>query len=150
MYSVRMRKDNVMIRDHWRCRYCGAPAFNLDHVIPLQRWDAITGGSEGKHASSNLVASCAECNSFKDNMLLEEAGMDMLPEGTVNDEHAAAAIRASFMISHPRRAKHLRHMIRRGQVLTQEIRDDRRWQKLLAEAREAAQNEHNLHDGFYP
>jgi 5-methylcytosine-specific restriction endonuclease McrA len=27
----------VLKRDEWRCRYCGAPAFTVDHVHPVSR-----------------------------------------------------------------------------------------------------------------
>lgn len=49
------------------CRYCyafiqGPPT--IDHVIPLTRG--------GKHAPSNLVASCLSCNCSKSDLLVEE------------------------------------------------------------------------------
>jgi 5-methylcytosine-specific restriction endonuclease McrA len=49
--AVLMRYDNV-------CAYCGAPATEVDHVVPVAR-----GGSALDPA--NLVASCLPCNRRK-------------------------------------------------------------------------------------
>ena len=48
---------SVMLRDRRTCVYCGAPATEIDHVIPVSRG--------GTHALSNLVASCTPCNQGK-------------------------------------------------------------------------------------
>lgn len=57
----------VFARDDWRCQYCGAPAENLDHVIPRSRG--------GLHVWENVVASCRRCNARKENRLPQEAGL---------------------------------------------------------------------------
>jgi 5-methylcytosine-specific restriction endonuclease McrA len=57
----------VFARDDWICQYCGAPAENLDHVVPRSRG--------GEHSWENVVASCRRCNSKKENRLAEEAGL---------------------------------------------------------------------------
>jgi 5-methylcytosine-specific restriction endonuclease McrA len=57
----------VFARDGWTCQYCGAPAENLDHVVPKSR-----GGS---HTWDNVVAACRRCNSKKENRLIEDAGL---------------------------------------------------------------------------
>ena len=57
----------VFARDGWRCQYCGAPAENLDHVVPKSR-----GGS---HTWDNVVAACRRCNSRKENRYIEDAGL---------------------------------------------------------------------------
>jgi 5-methylcytosine-specific restriction endonuclease McrA len=44
----------VMKRDHHRCRYCGAKAAHVDHVIPYSK-----GGGDD---IQNLVAACVKCN----------------------------------------------------------------------------------------
>src|SRR3989304_2272257 len=46
----------VLERDNYRCRYCGASAEVLDHVIPYSK-----GGS---NQADNLVACCSGCNSI--------------------------------------------------------------------------------------
>jgi 5-methylcytosine-specific restriction endonuclease McrA len=57
----------VFARDNWSCQYCGAPAENLDHVVPRSRG--------GAHAWDNVVAACRRCNSRKENRLIEDAGL---------------------------------------------------------------------------
>ncbi len=57
----------VFARDGWACQYCGAPAENLDHVVPKSRG--------GAHAWDNVVAACRRCNSKKENRLIEDAGL---------------------------------------------------------------------------
>jgi len=57
----------VFARDDWTCQYCGAPAENLDHVVPRSRG--------GTHTWENVVAACRRCNSRKENRLPEDAGL---------------------------------------------------------------------------
>ncbi len=58
--SQRLRFE-VLRRDRYTCRYCGAQApdvvLTVDHVIPT----ALGGGDE----PSNLVTACSDCNSGK-------------------------------------------------------------------------------------
>ncbi len=44
----------VLERDRYTCRYCGAPAGHVDHVVPVS-----AGG--GEHPG-NLAAACQRCN----------------------------------------------------------------------------------------
>lgn len=53
------KRYEILARDNFRCRYCGASAdsgavLHVDHVVPFSR-----GGSD---SDSNLVASCEDCN----------------------------------------------------------------------------------------
>lgn len=57
----------VFARDDWTCQYCGAPAENLDHVIPRSKG--------GEHTWENVVAACRRCNSKKENRRPEDAGL---------------------------------------------------------------------------
>lgn len=61
---VALNKRSVFARDNYRCQYCGAPAENIDHVIPRSRG--------GEHSWENVVASCKSCNSKKEDRLLSE------------------------------------------------------------------------------
>lgn len=58
--SRRLRFE-ILRRDHYACRYCGAAApdtaLTVDHVIPV----ALGGSDE----PTNLAAACADCNSGK-------------------------------------------------------------------------------------
>ena len=50
-------RARVLRRDGNVCQYCGSPATEVDHVVPVSRG--------GGHALSNLVASCHGCNADK-------------------------------------------------------------------------------------
>jgi 5-methylcytosine-specific restriction endonuclease McrA len=57
----------VFARDGWSCQYCGAPAENVDHVIPKSRG--------GEHIWENVVAACRRCNSRKENRPPDQVGL---------------------------------------------------------------------------
>lgn len=54
----------IFARDQYRCQYCGAPAENIDHIVPRSRG--------GQHTWDNVVASCRSCNARKRDSLLSE------------------------------------------------------------------------------
>lgn len=75
---VALNKRSVFARDNYTCQYCGAPAENIDHVIPRSKG--------GEHCWENVVASCKACNSKKEDRLLSETNfvlrkMPMAPKG---------------------------------------------------------------------
>jgi len=47
-------RERVLERDGHRCRYCGAPATHVDHLVPV-----VKGGRDHE---TNLAASCVTCN----------------------------------------------------------------------------------------
>ena len=51
--------NKIFTRDGGTCVYCGCPAMEIDHVIPLSMG--------GKTHSSNGVCSCRHCNRVKKN-----------------------------------------------------------------------------------
>lgn len=59
----------VFVRDSFQCQYCGAPADNVDHVLPRSRG--------GGHTWDNVVAACRPCNTRKENRLPVEAGLKL-------------------------------------------------------------------------
>jgi 5-methylcytosine-specific restriction endonuclease McrA len=61
---VALTKRAIFARDNYVCQYCGAPAENVDHVVPRSRG--------GAHAWDNVVAACRSCNSRKRDKLLSE------------------------------------------------------------------------------
>jgi 5-methylcytosine-specific restriction endonuclease McrA len=63
---VAITRRAVFLRDGHRCQYCGAPAENIDHVVPRSRG--------GVHAWENVVAACRRCNARKEDRLPEEVG----------------------------------------------------------------------------
>lgn len=63
--GVRFSLDNILLRDGYRCQYCGE-IFNkddltMDHVIPKYHG--------GKTTWTNIVSACHTCNSKKSNFL---------------------------------------------------------------------------------
>jgi hypothetical protein len=64
----------VYKRDRGRCGYCGKDIpqkeATIDHILPKSRG--------GKTTWKNVVLACKDCNSKKDNMTPDEAGMRLL------------------------------------------------------------------------
>ena len=62
---------NVLIRDNFKCQYCGCKLTmangTKDHVIPFSKG--------GPTNMKNLVASCKVCNAKKDDRTCKESGM---------------------------------------------------------------------------
>jgi len=67
--KIPFNKKNIMIRDGFRCAYCGKPKryLTIDHVIPKSRG--------GTTSFKNCVASCRPCNYKKGNRTPKEAKM---------------------------------------------------------------------------
>ena len=59
----------VLVRDNFRCQYCGRPADNVDHVVPRSRG--------GRHTWDNVVAACRACNARKENHSLSDVGLHL-------------------------------------------------------------------------
>lgn len=64
-------RKNILLRDSYRCQYCGAlkspDRLTIDHVVPISR-----GGADDW---TNVVAACKACNHRKGNNLPEEVGL---------------------------------------------------------------------------
>jgi len=67
--KVPFSKRNVIIRDEFKCAYCGAESkrLTIDHVLPRSKG--------GKSSFENCVAACKKCNSEKGNKLCNEIKM---------------------------------------------------------------------------
>uniref|UniRef100_A0A6S9XGW0 HNH nuclease domain-containing protein n=1 Tax=Chrysotila carterae TaxID=13221 RepID=A0A6S9XGW0_CHRCT len=63
-------KGKVLLRDNYRCQYCGAAAATVDHVVPRSKG--------GEKSWLNLVACCASCNMRKGSKSLSQMGMKLL------------------------------------------------------------------------
>ncbi len=74
-----MKREEIFVRDEWRCVYCGeqyAPAaLTIDHVQPQVRGGDNSGG--------NVVTACATCNLRKGHRRLAEFLLDE-PESLAN------------------------------------------------------------------
>ena len=71
---VKFTKGSVLMRDDFRCQYCGERErdLTLDHIIPK------TNG--GQTIWTNVVACCKKCNSDKGGQSLKESGMKLLKQ----------------------------------------------------------------------
>lgn len=71
---VKFSRQNIYIRDNYRCQYCGRelPPDKLtwDHVIPRARG--------GKAEWENIVTCCMECNRRKGGKLPSETSMKLI------------------------------------------------------------------------
>lgn len=84
-------KAAILRRDKDRCRYCGTAvnwkakrgndAATYDHVIPLVPSDPAT--KPGTNTLENVVVACKGCNDRKNRRSLREAGMKLLPPGSL-------------------------------------------------------------------
>lgn len=59
-------RRGVMVRDDFKCVYCGKRATTIDHVLPR-----MLGGVD---SYENCVACCSKCNSKKGHKTLEQIG----------------------------------------------------------------------------
>jgi len=71
---VRFCRQNIYIRDDYRCQYCGSqfpsPELTWDHVLPRARG--------GKTEWENIVSCCIECNRKKGGRIPSEASMALV------------------------------------------------------------------------
>lgn len=66
--KVPFSKRNIMVRDGFRCMYCGTSSkLTIDHVIPVSKG--------GKNNFDNCVTACQPCNNKKGNRTPREAHM---------------------------------------------------------------------------
>jgi 5-methylcytosine-specific restriction endonuclease McrA len=74
-----VKREEIFVRDEWRCVYCGAQfplaALTVDHVQPQLRGGDSSGG--------NVVTACATCNLRKGHRRLAEFLLDE-PESLAN------------------------------------------------------------------
>lgn len=74
--GVKFSRGNVYQRDGYRCQYCGRrfpmSLLSYDHVVPR--------AAGGRTDWTNIVTACRSCNTRKDSMTCDEAGMFPLTE----------------------------------------------------------------------
>lgn len=84
------KRDAVLRRDRYRCRYCKMTLpptrLTIDHLTPLSK-----GGS---NANGNLVACCQDCNSDKDSLTFDEYMRLLLHRKKLRAEKAAQQLPA--------------------------------------------------------
>ena len=76
-FGVPFSRENLFVRDGYRCRYCGETgtkaSLTFDHVLPESRG--------GKGVWENAVTACKPCNNRKDSRTPAEAGMLFVDRG---------------------------------------------------------------------
>jgi 5-methylcytosine-specific restriction endonuclease McrA len=85
-----------MQRDRRTCRYCGAPATELDHVHPYSR--------RGLTTAANLVAACSSCNKSKGDRTPEEWRRAQALKRALSGRTTRRAQIKANISAHPRRA----------------------------------------------
>ena len=69
-----MKRTRILIRDRFRCQYCGqrksAAELTLDHITPRAQ--------RGQSVPENLATACVACNTRKGNRTPEQARMPLL------------------------------------------------------------------------
>jgi 5-methylcytosine-specific restriction endonuclease McrA len=72
--AVKFSRMNVLLRDKFKCQYCGEKKptkdLNYDHVLPRSQG--------GKTTWENIVTSCYDCNHRKAGRTPEQAKMQLL------------------------------------------------------------------------
>lgn len=72
--EVRFTRESIYTRDGYRCMYCGnkfpKADLNIDHVLPKSRG--------GTTVWENVVCSCIDCNTKKEDRTLQEAGLTLI------------------------------------------------------------------------
>lgn len=72
--NARCTRRNVLMRDRYKCQYCGVgcsvSTITIDHVMPRSRG--------GKTVWDNVVAACHPCNRRKADRTPDEAGILLL------------------------------------------------------------------------
>jgi len=78
-FPVKFSRQNIYIRDNYRCQYCGRelPPDKLtwDHVMPKARG--------GKTEWENIVTCCMECNRKKGGKMPSEASMKLIGKPSI-------------------------------------------------------------------
>lgn len=65
LYNTNL-KSFIFSKTNHKCSYCGAPAQEIDHIVPRAK-----GGTNSTH---NLTPACRSCNEKKSNLSLQEFG----------------------------------------------------------------------------
>ena len=79
--AVKFCRENVYMRDDYRCQYCGKAKatkyLTFDHVHPRSKG--------GRTVWDNIVTACTTCNNAKADRSLSESGMKLLSTPRVPD-----------------------------------------------------------------
>lgn len=94
---VRFSKNNVYLRDQYRCLYCddrvNKKSATMDHVIPVSRG--------GKTNFENIATACAPCNTRKGNKMSPEWRPSYKPYAPGYWELVRKRKQLPFEVKHP-------------------------------------------------
>jgi hypothetical protein len=86
----RSRRPNlILLRDHFRCFYCGKSAFADGVILEVDHIQPASYG--GKPTASNLVTACRECNQAKKDAIIVSPLLDEL-QAEIAQRNAKAGI----------------------------------------------------------
>jgi 5-methylcytosine-specific restriction endonuclease McrA len=111
-----MRRTRILIRDKFRCQYCGekklAQELTLDHITPRAH--------AGRSTPENLVAACVACNNRKGSRTPEQARMPLLTSQSNLRVGLDRVLLCHYAESRPEWAKYL--FIEQGEEGAQRLR----------------------------
>lgn len=74
--NIPFSKQNIFVRDEYKCMYCGKPlnakTATVDHIVPQAKG--------GKNSYLNCTTSCKTCNQWKADKHLHETSMQLLKQ----------------------------------------------------------------------
>lgn len=101
--KANIKRLKVIIRDNFRCAYCGIKPgtgkLTLDHVLPKSKG--------GKDVPENLVASCFSCNNKKGDRTPEQAKMPLLKKPKPMNSGVDRMLFRYYLERHPEWADYL-------------------------------------------
>lgn len=94
-HSSPTKRECVLIRDNFRCLYCGkeitdAADYEMDHIVPLARG--------GKENYLNLASSCRLCNQKKQDKTPAEAGLKQPSPSTFHGAQATYILKTNLIV----------------------------------------------------
>lgn len=84
--DVPFSRKGVMVRDNYRCAYCGKTATTIDHIVPKSKG--------GLNSYENCVACCFKCNSSKGHKNLYETEHKLLIKPSKPNLYSSFLLRA--------------------------------------------------------
>lgn len=86
---VPLSNKAILLRDNYRCGYCGLHATTIDHILPKSKG--------GNHTWENCISACSKCNTKKGSKILSELGW------TLNKQPEPPSMKAWIFTQYPGR-----------------------------------------------
>ena len=84
-------REAVFAKTGERCAYCGCEltlrTMQIDHVVPLEFYDAYKSMGQDLNAMDNLLPACRSCNNYKHTLTLDKfrAAIERMPDVLARD-----------------------------------------------------------------